>query len=50
METKQLDMVVANDVSRDDIGFSSDDNEVKVLLPNSEKEIKKCTKQHWLDT
>lgn len=45
LETKQLDMVVANDVSRDDIGFSSDDNEVKVLLPNSEKEIKKCTKQ-----
>ena len=45
LETKQLNMIVANDVSRDDIGFSSDHNEVKVLLPDSEKEIKKCTKQ-----
>lgn len=44
LEAKQLNMIVANDVSRDDIGFSSDHNEVKVLLPNSEKEIKKCSK------
>ncbi len=40
LENKGLDMVVCNEVSRDDIGFDSDDNEITVLkhkkhLPNS---------------
>ena len=32
MRRKNLDAIVANDVSRDDIGFDSDDNEVLVLF------------------
>ncbi len=31
LESKDLDFIVANDVSRDDIGFASDQNEVLVL-------------------
>lgn len=31
---KNLDLLVANDVSRSDIGFNSDDNEVTLLQPN----------------
>ena len=32
LETKNCDMVVGNIVSRDDIGFGSDDNEVVLVL------------------
>jgi len=31
---KQLDMIVANDISRDDIGFQTDENEVTLLFPD----------------
>ena len=33
MERKNLNMIIANDVSHTDIGFNSDDNAVSVL-PN----------------
>lgn len=36
LKTKGADMLVANDVSRSDIGFSSDDNQVVVLTASHE--------------
>ena len=41
---KNLDGVVANDVSQSSIGFNSDDNEVTVVWPDSEHVIEKCSK------
>jgi phosphopantothenoylcysteine decarboxylase / phosphopantothenate---cysteine ligase len=35
MERKNLDMIVANDVSKQDIGFGTDDNKALILLKNS---------------
>ena len=44
LKSKKLDLIVANDISRSDIGFNADDNEV-VLLYGSEKEhIDKASK------
>jgi phosphopantothenoylcysteine decarboxylase/phosphopantothenate--cysteine ligase len=36
MKRKNLDAIVANDVSRTDIGFESDDNEVRIFFPDGE--------------
>jgi phosphopantothenoylcysteine decarboxylase / phosphopantothenate---cysteine ligase len=36
---KGLDAVVVNDISRSDIGFDSDDNEVTIVLPDGETEV-----------
>jgi len=36
MKRKRLDAIVANDVSRTDIGFESDNNEVRVLFADGE--------------
>jgi phosphopantothenoylcysteine decarboxylase/phosphopantothenate--cysteine ligase len=36
LERKRLDAVVVNDISRGDIGFDADDNEVTILLPRGE--------------
>jgi len=36
MRRKHLDAIVANDVSRTDIGFESDDNEVRILFADGE--------------
>ena len=36
MRRKNLDAIVANDVSRSDIGFESDDNEVRIFFPDGE--------------
>lgn len=36
MKRKQLDAIVVNDVSRTDIGFESDDNEVRILFADGE--------------
>ncbi len=38
MEQKGCDLLVANDVSRSDIGFDHDENEVVLFSPNREKE------------
>lgn len=35
MERKHLDAIVANDISRADIGFESDENEVTLLFPHA---------------
>lgn len=41
---KNLDMIVANDVSRGDIGFNSDENAVTVLWPNGEQVLDLASK------
>jgi len=45
MERKQLDMIVFNDISRSDIGFDSDYNEVQVLTRDSEVLIERAPKE-----
>ncbi len=44
LERKGLDLVIANDVSRADIGFDSDYNEVHVLSAESESSLTRGTK------
>jgi phosphopantothenoylcysteine decarboxylase/phosphopantothenate--cysteine ligase len=41
---KQLDLVVFNDVSRDDIGFDAADNEVVLIGAGGERKIGKAPK------
>lgn len=43
---KQCDMVVANDVSRRDIGFDSRENEVILVFPDHVEYLEKDTKEH----
>lgn len=45
MVRKSLDMIVFNDISRDDIGFDSDYNEVVILTRDSEQFIEKAPKE-----
>jgi phosphopantothenoylcysteine decarboxylase/phosphopantothenate--cysteine ligase len=46
MRKKNLDAIVANDVSRSDIGFESDDNEVRVFFSDGEiRELPLATKE-----
>lgn len=46
IEKKNLDLIVANDVSRPDIGFASDDNQVTFLYPDGRQEpLAKMTKE-----
>ncbi|MCA1927610.1 MAG: bifunctional phosphopantothenoylcysteine decarboxylase/phosphopantothenate--cysteine ligase CoaBC [Calditerrivibrio sp.] len=35
LHDKKLDIIVANDISREDIGFNSDENEVRLFFKNS---------------
>lgn len=44
MQRKKLDMIIANDVSRTDIGFGSDDNAVMVFWPAGQAEYNKMGK------
>ena len=41
---KQLDMIVANDVSRNDIGFNSDQNAVTVIWPEGQQALDLASK------
>lgn len=41
---KQCDFIVANDVSRSDIGFNSGDNEVTLVFQGTEKPLEKTDK------
>ena len=41
---KHLDLVVFNDVSRDDIGFDAADNEVVLIGTGGERKIEKAPK------
>ena len=44
---KNLDYIVANDISKQDIGFGSDDNEVFIISKNGDiKKIEKTTKEN----
>jgi phosphopantothenoylcysteine decarboxylase / phosphopantothenate---cysteine ligase len=45
MERKHLDMIVFNDISRTDIGFDSDFNEVRVLTRDSEVLVERAPKE-----
>jgi len=44
LERKNLDLIIANDISRSDIGFGHDENEVLLLTESSEKILEKCSK------
>jgi phosphopantothenoylcysteine decarboxylase/phosphopantothenate--cysteine ligase len=44
MLRKKLDMIIANDVSRTDIGFGSEDNAVMVFWPTGAAEYQKMSK------
>jgi phosphopantothenoylcysteine decarboxylase/phosphopantothenate--cysteine ligase len=44
MERKQLDMIIANDVSSHHIGFNSDENEVTVIWHGGEKLLERAGK------
>jgi phosphopantothenoylcysteine decarboxylase/phosphopantothenate--cysteine ligase len=45
MEHKRLDMIVFNDISRTDIGFDSDFNEVRILMRDSETPVERAPKE-----
>jgi phosphopantothenoylcysteine decarboxylase/phosphopantothenate--cysteine ligase len=45
MQRKQLDMLIFNDISRPDIGFDSDYNEVRILTRDSEVQVDKAPKE-----
>jgi phosphopantothenoylcysteine decarboxylase/phosphopantothenate--cysteine ligase len=45
MERKQLDMIVFNDISRTDIGFDSDFNEVRILNRDSDVLVDRAPKE-----
>ena len=45
LKKKKLDFIVANDISRKDIGFDSDENEVTIFFKDGTKElVPKCSK------
>ncbi|GAA6151185.1 bifunctional phosphopantothenoylcysteine decarboxylase/phosphopantothenate--cysteine ligase CoaBC [Pseudoteredinibacter isoporae] len=44
LERKKLDMVIANDVSQQGIGFNSDDNQVLIVDANGSKPLDKLSK------
>ena len=46
LQRKQCNMVVANDVSRPDIGFDSRENEVALVFPDHVEYLEKDTKEH----
>lgn len=45
LERKKLDWIVVNDVSNKSIGFGSDDNQVTIITPQENIELKKMSKQ-----
>ena len=46
LERKGCDLVVANDVSRKDIGFDSSENEVLLVYPDRTETLPKDSKDH----
>lgn len=46
LQRKQCDFIVANDVSRSDIGFDTRENEVTLVFPNHLVPLEKDTKEH----
>lgn len=45
LERKGLDLVIANDISAEGIGFNSDDNQVALVSPNGIEKLPKLNKQ-----
>lgn len=45
LEHKNLDLIIANDISRADIGFGQDDNEVLLITVDSARALPKANKQ-----
>ena len=45
LSDKNLDLIVANDVSDESIGFDSDENEVTLITKKEKKIIKKSSKK-----
>jgi phosphopantothenoylcysteine decarboxylase/phosphopantothenate--cysteine ligase len=45
LEAKRADLIVYNDVSRSDIGFDADDNEVVLVAADGERRIPKAAKE-----
>jgi len=45
LERKGLDAIVVNDISRPDIGFDSDQNEVVILCPDGELHVPRSSKE-----
>jgi phosphopantothenoylcysteine synthetase/decarboxylase len=43
---KKCDLVVANDVSRKDIGFDSSENEVTLVYPDRSEALPQDSKEH----
>lgn len=46
LERKGCDLVIANDISRKDIGFDSSENEVLLVYPNRSETLPKDRKDH----
>jgi phosphopantothenoylcysteine decarboxylase/phosphopantothenate--cysteine ligase len=44
LDTKNADLVVYNDVSRSDIGFDADENEVVLISRDGERRVAKASK------
>lgn len=44
LEKKNLDMIIANDVSNQDIGFNSDDNAIVIIDKDQEQEYPQASK------
>jgi len=47
---KQCDLIVANDVSRRDIGFDSSENEVLLIFKDHTERLEKASKHHLAHT
>ena len=44
LATKRVDFIVYNDVSREDVGFDAEDNEVVIVSAESERRVEKAPK------
>jgi phosphopantothenoylcysteine decarboxylase / phosphopantothenate---cysteine ligase len=45
LRAKQVDLIVFNDISRDDIGFDAPDNEVVLVAADGERRLEKAAKE-----
>ena len=49
LERKRIDAVVVNDISRSDIGFEADQNEVTIVTADGERHIERTSKERVAD-
>ena len=50
LNRKRVDLVVYNDVARDDVGFDSDENEVVLVTASGERRVAKASKDRIAET